>query len=263
MSGFEVVQPSETKRADWRVFVCLLAASVLGQIAVIPYAFTLLSLSARPIPVPLPVAVAIQIVWGTILSAVAIVLGLLMAGQLGSPTPWFKAWLDGRFDRQRFAHMASFWVLLGALGGAVVFALDRYAFALLVEPITPFQQTAPFWQRVLVSFYGGINEEIYLRLFLMTLIIWLWSKIRKHPTLTRPQMWTTIITVSVVFGLGHLPMTAQFMPISSVVVIRAIVLNGILGILYGWLYWRKGLESAMIAHFSTDIMLHVLLPSLA
>jgi hypothetical protein len=73
--------------------------------------------------------------------------------------------------------MATFWVLLGALGGAVVFALDRYAFAILVEPITLFQQTPPLWQRVLVSFYGGINEEIYLRLFLVTLIIWLWSKI--------------------------------------------------------------------------------------
>jgi membrane protease YdiL (CAAX protease family) len=57
-------------------------------------------------------------------------------------------------------------------------------------------------------------------------------------------------------------MTAQFMPITPIVVIRAIVLNGILGILYGWLYWHRGLESAMITHFSTDIMLHVLLPSL-
>jgi membrane protease YdiL (CAAX protease family) len=263
MSDFDVIQPPETKRADWRVFACLLAAGVVGQIAVIPYAFTLLNVRAHPLPVPLSAAVAIQIVWGTILSAVVILLGLSIAGRLGLGTPWLKAWVDGRLDRRRFAHMASFWVLLGALGGAVVFALDRYAFALLVEPITPFQQTPPVWQRVLVSFYGGTNEEIYLRLFLMTLIIWLWSKIRKHATPTSLQMWTTVIVVSVVFGLGHLPMTAQFMPITSVVVIRAIVLNGILGILYGWLYWRKGLESAMIAHFSTDIMLHVLLPSLA
>ena len=263
MSDAEVIQPSELKRADWRVFACLLAASVVGQIAVIPYAFTLLSVSAKPMPVPLPVAVAIQIVWGTILSAVVILLGLWMATQLGLSTPWLKAWLDGRFCMQRFARTVTFWGLFGALGGAVVFALDRYAFAILVQPITPFQQTPPLWQRVLVAFYGGINEEIYLRLFLMTLVIWLWSKIRKHPTPTRLQTWTAIIAVSVVFGLGHLPMTAQFMPITPVVVIRAIVLNGVLGILYGWLYWRKGLESAMLAHFSTDIMLHVLLPSFA
>jgi hypothetical protein len=100
MSGSEVIQQSETKRSDWRVFACLLAASVLGQIAVVPYAFTLLSFSTRPMPVPLPAAVTIQIVSGTILSAVVILLGFLMVGRLGSPTPWLKAWLDGQFGRQ-------------------------------------------------------------------------------------------------------------------------------------------------------------------
>jgi hypothetical protein len=258
-----MLQPWQAKRVDWRVFACLLAASVVGQIAVIPYAFTLLNVSARPMPVPLPVAVAIQIVWGTVLSAVVILLGLLMAARLGLGTPWLKVWLDGRFDRQRFARMTAFCALLGALGGAAVFVLDRYAFAIFVEPITPFQQTPPVWQRVLVSLYGGINEEVYLRLFLLTLVVWLWSKIRKHPAPTDLQMWTAIMLVSIVFGLGHLPMTAQFMPITPIVVIRAIVLNGVLGVLYSWLYWRQGLESAMIAHFSTDIILHVLLPSLA
>jgi membrane protease YdiL (CAAX protease family) len=263
MSDSGIIQPSQAKRVDWRVFVYLLAASVVGQIAVIPYAFTLLNVRARPLPVPLPAAVAIQIVWGTVLSAVMILLGLLMAGRLGLGTPWLKAWLDGRFDRRRFASLAILWALLGALGGAVVFVLDRYAFAIFVEPITPFQQTPPVWQRLPISLYGGINEEIYLRLFLMTLVLWLWSKIRKHPTPTSLQMWTAIIAVSIVFGLGHLPMTAQFMPITPIVIVRAIVLNGILGILYGWLYWRKGLESAVLAHFSTDIILHVLLPLLA
>ena len=28
---------------------------------------------------------------------------------------------------------------------------------------------------------------------------------------------------------------------------------------FGWLYWKHGLESAMISHFSADIVLHVLL----
>jgi hypothetical protein len=36
------------------------------------------------------------------------------------------------------------------------------------------------------------------------------------------------------------------------------VLNGIGGIVFGWLYWRNGLESAMTAHFSADIVVHVM-----
>jgi len=30
-------------------------------------------------------------------------------------------------------------------------------------------------------------------------------------------------------------------------------------VVFGWLYQTRGLESAMIAHFSADIVLHVLL----
>ena len=28
---------------------------------------------------------------------------------------------------------------------------------------------------------------------------------------------------------------------------------------FGWLYWKRGLEAAMISHFSADIVTHVLL----
>jgi len=50
--------------------------------------------------------------------------------------------------------------------------------------------------------------------------------------------------------------------LTPLVVLRAVVLNGVVGVACGWLYWRKGLEMAMAAHFSADIVLHVLLPLL-
>jgi membrane protease YdiL (CAAX protease family) len=43
------------------------------------------------------------------------------------------------------------------------------------------------------------------------------------------------------------------------VILRAVLLNGLGGIVFGYLYWKRGLEAAMIAHFSADIVLHVLL----
>jgi hypothetical protein len=42
---------------------------------------------------------------------------------------------------------------------------------------------------------------------------------------------------------------------THIIVARAIILNGIGGIIFGWLYWKKGLESAIISHFSLDIIL--------
>jgi membrane protease YdiL (CAAX protease family) len=45
-------------------------------------------------------------------------------------------------------------------------------------------------------------------------------------------------------------------------VLRAIVLNGIGGLVFGWLYWKKGLEYAIAAHFIADIVLLAILPAL-
>ena len=46
-------------------------------------------------------------------------------------------------------------------------------------------------------------------------------------------------------------------------VLRTLLLNGIAGIAFGWLYWKRGIEMAMLAHFSADIVLHVVTPLLS
>ncbi len=96
----------------------------------------------------------------------------------------------------------------------------------------------------------------------MTLLVWVFFKIKKtkdgKPTII--GIWLAIIKSSVLFGLGHLPVAGTYIAITPVTVTEAIINNGIVGIICGWLYWKKGLESAMIGHFSSDIVLHVILP---
>jgi membrane protease YdiL (CAAX protease family) len=45
-------------------------------------------------------------------------------------------------------------------------------------------------------------------------------------------------------------------------VITVISLNALVAVGFGYLYWKRGLESAMLAHFSADVVLHVLGPIL-
>ena len=63
-----------------------------------------------------------------------------------------------------------------------------------------------------------------------------------------------IILAALLFGVGHLPATALIVPLTPVVIARAIVLNGIGGLLFGWLYWRRSLEAAMIAHATFHVV---------
>ena len=152
----------------------------------------------------------------------------------------------------------------GILVGAVIFALDRYLFVAFVEPITPFQAAAPLWQRLGASLYGGICEELFLRLFLVSLLVWAGMKLTRTESGagTAAVIWSAIILASILFGLGHLPLTARFMAVTPMVVVRGIVLNGVAGVVFGRLYWKKGIEVAMVCHFSADVVLHVLLPAL-
>jgi len=117
------------------------------------------------------------------------------------------------------------------------------------------------WKGFLASFYGGIGEEIQLRLLIMSLIAWLASFISKTADNkpTNGVYWIANIMAAVLFGLGHLPTTALLVPLTPLIVTRAIILNGLGGVIFGYLYWKRGLESAMVAHFSADIVLHVLL----
>ena len=54
-------------------------------------------------------------------------------------------------------------------------------------------------------------------------------------------------------------------PITSVITFKLMVLvvmvgNGVPGVIFGWLFRRFGLITAMVAHFSADVILHVIGP---
>jgi membrane protease YdiL (CAAX protease family) len=95
----------------------------------------------------------------------------------------------------------------------------------------------------------------------MSLLAWLGSFINKTSDgkPTNIIFWIANILAAILFGIGHLPAVSVLLPLTTLVVIRTVVLNAVGGILFGWLYQSRGLESAMIAHFSADIILHGLL----
>lgn len=99
--------------------------------------------------------------------------------------------------------------------------------------------------------YGGLTEEILMRFGLMTLIVWLTSFISGKRSKT---YWIGIILSAIIFGLGHFPIVFQSIENPSLLLLSYIILgNSVGGIIFGWLYWKKGLESAMIAHIFAHI----------
>jgi membrane protease YdiL (CAAX protease family) len=110
----------------------------------------------------------------------------------------------------------------------------------------------------MASLYGGITEELMLRLFVFSSLAWLLTRlVRATVPLSNIDLWSVNIITAVLFGLAHLPATRVVMGLSRFVVVRALVLNGIPGLIFGWLYWRFGLEAAIISHFCSDIVIQL------
>jgi hypothetical protein len=257
-----------TKSFNWKTFFILLAACVWGIIAVLPYTLELQKSVLSKLPVPLWVLLLTQVVQNTVLFAIAIGIGLFLANRIGLGLPVLEAKLAGESVGARVKAFLPLSILLGVVGSALIIGLEYWFFApaLTAEFGDKFAAAGlsaqpAAWKGLLASFYGGVDEEVLLRLFLMTLLAWLGKFISKtaEGKPTAIVLWIANILAAILFGLGHLPAVATLIPITPLVVIRAVVLNGVLGIAFGYLYVKYGLEAAIVSHFSADLVLHVLL----
>lgn len=230
-----------------RTFLSIWLLGVLGAAAVIPYAFTIQRPLLEASPLSLPVIALISIAQSAVLLAFATYVGLRLQRATG-----FRVMPEVPFVRL---------ALVLGVAAAFLIVLSEQLFVALTPYAGVAGEVLPtWWQGLLASLYGGVAEEILLRLFLMTLFAWILMRTLKRDALSPAVAWSASILAAVVFGLGHLPTMAALMPLSAIVIIRTVTLNAIGGIIFGWLYWKRGLVAAMLAHFSADIVLHVVLP---
>ena len=252
----------------WRLFFTLWTASVAGLLLILPYALAMIPGHLSTKLPPLPILILLQMGQGTILLGLLTLAGLFFASRTGLGAPILEAWLKGESVWIRTKPLLLPSVLVGVIGTLVILALEFLVFQPALRRESPQAAAAlsllnqpSAWKGLLASFYGGIAEEIQLRLFALSLLFWLGGFLFKAPDgrPTRTAFWIANILAAVLFGLGHLPATSMLAPLTPLIVARAVVLNGLLGVAFGYLYRTRGLESAMLSHFSADLLLHVIL----
>lgn len=106
--------------------------------------------------------------------------------------------------------------------------------------------------------YGGMLEEIMLRLFLLTIVCRGFGIIlRKKGEQPSWVYYTAIVISALIFAAGHLPATNAAFGLNTVIIIRCMVLNSVAGLACGWLYYKYGLEYAMLCHIFFHLFLHL------
>lgn len=249
---------------SWAEFAILLGAAVIGIACVTPYSLELnaaaISKARGRMRQPLWVIVLLQSAQSVVLLGVATGLGLLLAHHIGLGAPLIEGLLAGQSVAAQAQAMLAPALILGIGASAVLMLLEIAVF----WPRLPqsMRETFPIpalWKRFLACFYGGIDEEILLRLFVLSLLAWVIAFVWRQPggAPTVGALWLANILAAVLFGLGHLPATAALTKVTPLLVVRAIVLNGIVGVAAGYLFVVYGLEAAMLCHFAGDIVIHV------
>ena len=249
-----------------RQFLALFALGVIGVLSLLPAAIP--AMARMPLPAGAPpraVIVLLSLLQPTVLLAIAVAVGLRFASRLGLRSHIVEAAGTGAPVWPVLRRDAPLAIGVGAAAMVVVVLLDIAFRPLMGDAWRRLEQTQtaltdPVTALIMGLLYGGITEEILLRWGMLSLFAWLGWRFggrKSDGTPSQPVVWTAIVASALLFGVGHLPAVSAMVPLTQVIVVRTILLNALAGVAFGWLFTRRSLEAAMIAHAAGHVVLLV------
>ena len=201
-------------------------------------------LSGFPVNILLAIITAVQSLgYGVILGGV----GIYLAKQIG-------LWKDEK-NIEKQPLIAT--LIIAAVGGLALILLDIWWFGKQLQAIMDTYAAKPTIPYLLATVtYGAVIEEVLLRLFAMSLVAFILHKIfgKKEEKPSETLFMVANIVAALFFAVGHLPTNIALFGGSFLVIFRCILLNGAMGLAFGWLYRKYGLRYAMIAHGGCHIV---------
>ena len=197
-----------------------------------------------PIDIIVAITTAIQ---SAIYGAVFGLIGIIIARKIG-------LWRD-ECDIRAIPLLAA--IFIAIVGGLLMIFADTLYFMEEFPAIAESYATKPTIIYLLAcATYGAVIEEVMLRLFAMSLVAWvLWKIFEKDENEPSTALLIAAnIVSSLLFAIGHLPMNILLFGDSPLIIARCILLNGVIGLGFGWLYRKFGLRYAMIAHGGCHIV---------
>lgn len=214
-----------------------------------------------PIPQITPFIKLLSLIQPTILLIPAVFSGVMLAQRVGLSSPFAEALVTRQPAVPALKAQLLPAVVGGAIGGAAILVLAAVSKSMLtaevIQRLHELGKLLPLPTRLL---YGGLTEELLLRWGLMTFLVWaIWRLFQRRQM--KPTTVTFVVAIllsSFVFAIGHLPIAIMLAGERTFSIIFFVVLaNSAFGLVAGYLYWKYGLESAMIAHMLVHVVLVV------
>lgn len=232
------------KKPTFRLGLALWSAGMIGVVSML-----LLSLplpEGIELPMPLWLLKLLSLLQPALLLSLAVWGGAQLAPKVGLRAPVFEAFSQRENYFAALRPQIAPGLAVGILSGIGLVLFNFLTPAGLTGANEIFDP--PLAVRLL---YGGITEEVLVRWGLMTFLLWaLWHFFgRSEDKPTAALAWCSIILSSLAFGALHLPIAFTLATeITGGLIVYIISANSAFGVLFGYLFWRYGLEASMIAH---------------
>ena len=241
-------------KENWKFLLLVLFGGLIGGFCLGLYSYNSLSLELlkqlqeqNVSKEMLAISTAIQygILYGVILASIGIVISRKV-----------KLWKDFKLDKKAIFTT----IIITIIGALVLFPGDKLIFGSMNNWVAEQYTVKPTIFKIIGGLLvGGIIEEVMMRLFFMSLIVFIISKILKKKEI---PVWVLVIAnivSALLFAIGHLPSTASMTTLSPVLIIRCLLFNGILGLAFGYLYRKYNIRYAMISHGLVHLIADILM----
>lgn len=176
------------------------------------------------------------ITFGAVLAAIGIVFSKKV-----------NLWKEFKFDKKAVIVT----IIITLISALILFPGDKLIFGSFNSWINEQYTVSPTIYKIVGGLLvGGIIEEVIMRLFFMSLITLVISKLFYKNKKEIPVKVYVIanILAALLFAAGHLPSTATMTILTPLIVFRCFLFNGGLGLAFGYLYRKYNIGYAMIAH---------------
>jgi membrane protease YdiL (CAAX protease family) len=222
----------------WRLSLLGLAGTV--SLTLVPFE------QLVPVPIDATLLRLLALIQPSLLVLLAAALGVWAAPRVGLDAPVIRAWAEQRPWLPALRPQ-----IMPALLGAVAIAAILVVFWLFGAS-QPFGSPLLTFEVPLVTklLYGGIVEELLLRWGFMSLLAWAaWRIGGAGRPVPAACVWIALVASALLFAVGHLPVLYLLLPGAPAWVTPLVLAaNAVPGMMLGWLFWRRGLEAAIIAH---------------
>ena len=241
-------------KENWKFLLLVLLGGLIGGYCAGLYSYDSLSKellkqlqdqNATKEMVALASAVQYGIPFGLVLASIGIVLSKKI-----------NLWKEFKIDKKAILVTT----IVTIIGSLILFPGDKLIFGSMNSWVLEQYTTKPTIYKMIGGLLvGGIIEEVMMRLFFMSLVVFVISKILKKKEIPITVFIIANILASLLFAAGHLPSTATMTTLTPVIIFRCFLFNGGLGIAFGYLYRKYNIRYAMISHGLTHLIADILM----